>query len=160
METYAAAAEATDPIEAVYRLDADRLWRSLYLFSADADVASDAVAESFAQAIRRGSAIRDPRAWVWRSAFRIAAGDLKRRARWISDQVPETPYDDTSVDSDLLAAVARLPERQRAVIVLHYYADAPVREIAHRTGMSQLAVRAHLSRGRKRLRELLGDGNG
>jgi DNA-directed RNA polymerase specialized sigma24 family protein len=41
--------------------------------------------------------------------------------------------------------------------VLHYYADCPVREIARRTGINPLAVRAHLSRGRKRLRVLLGD---
>ena len=51
----------------------------------------------------------------------------------------------------------RLPAKQRAAVVLFYYADASVREIARRTGTSQLAVRANLSRGRKRLKQILGD---
>jgi RNA polymerase sigma-70 factor (ECF subfamily) len=53
-----------------------------------------------------------------------------------------------------------LPERQRAVVVLFYYVDLPVNEIARRLGSNSLAVRAHLSRGRRRLRELLGEDDG
>ena len=159
MESYVATAEALDSVEDVYRLEADRLWRALFAFSADSEVASDAVAEAFAQLIRRGPAVRDPRAWVWRSGFRIAAGELKRRSRWVHD-LPDGVHEDPSVDGELLAALAHLTERQRAAVILHYYADATVREISARTGMSQLAVRAHLSRGRKRLKELLGERHG
>jgi RNA polymerase sigma-70 factor (ECF subfamily) len=148
-------------IEAIYRQEADRLWRALFAFCADADIASDAVAESFAQAIRRGDAIRDPRAWVWRSGFKIAAGELKRRTRTVHE-VPEAAHldPDTGTDAELLSALSKLPHAQRAAVILHYYADASVREIARRTGSSQLAVRANLSRGRKRLRQLLGDRHG
>ena len=159
MESYVATAEALDSVEDVYRLEADRLWRALFAFSADSEVASDAVAEAFAQLIRRGPAVRDPRAWVWRSGFRIAAGELKRRSRWVHD-LPDGVHEDPSVDGELLAALAHLTERQRAAVILHYYADATVREISARTGMSQLAVRAHLSRGRKRLKGLLGERHG
>jgi len=42
-------------------------------------------------------------------------------------------------------------------VVLLYYLDAPIRDVARRTGTSQLAVRANLSRGRKRLKQLLGE---
>jgi RNA polymerase sigma factor (sigma-70 family) len=156
METAAATASVADTIEAVYRQEAGRLWRALFAFAADAEIASDAVAESFAQAIRRGGAIRDPRAWVWRSGFKIAAGELKRRSRSI-DLIPDGSYLDPEVDTELLAALARLPDGQRAAVVLHYYADASVSEISRRTGASQLSVRANLSRGRKRLKELLGE---
>ena len=38
-------------------------------------------AEAFAQALRRGTAIRDPRSWVWRAAYRIAAGEKQRGAK-------------------------------------------------------------------------------
>jgi len=159
MESVATAAEPAVTIEALYRQEADKLWRSLYAFSADAEIASDAVAESFAQAIRRGSAIRDPRAWVWKSGFRIASGELKRRSRNVY-LVPDSTYFDQETDTELLAALAQLSDGQRAAVVLHYYADAPVREISRRTGMSQLSVRANLSRGRKRLKLLLGDRHG
>jgi len=159
METVAVAAEPAVTIEALYRQEADKLWRALYAFAADAEIASDAVAETFAQAIRRGSAIRDPRAWVWKSGFKIASGELKVRSRSVH-MIPDSSYLDPEVDTELLAALAQLPDGQRAAVVLHYYADAPVREISRRTGMSQLSVRANLSRGRKRLKLLLGDRHG
>ncbi len=159
MESMAATASVADTIEAVYRHEADKLWRSLFAFSADAEIASDAVAEAFAQAIRRGPAIRDPRAWVWKSGFRIASGELKRRSRTV-DLIPDSAYYDPEVDTELLWALAHLSDGQRAAVVLHYYADASVREISRRTGMSQLSVRANLSRGRKRLKELLGEHHG
>jgi RNA polymerase sigma-70 factor (ECF subfamily) len=159
METVATTARVADSIEAIYRQEADRLWRALFAYGADMEIASDAVAEAFAQAIRRGPAIRDTRAWVWKAGFRIAAGELKRRSR-STDVIPDGSYVDPEVDTELLAALARLPEGQRAAVVLHYYTDASVREISRRTGMSQLSVRANLSRGRKRLKLLLGDRHG
>ncbi len=159
MESVATAVEPVVTMEAIYRQEADRLWRALYAFCADAEIASDAVAESFAQAIRRGNAIRDPRAWVWKSGFRIASGELKHRSRSVY-MIRDSSYVDPETDGELLAALAQLTEGQRAAVVLHYYADAPVREIARRTGMSQLSVRANLSRGRKRLKLLLGDRHG
>ena len=148
---------ATDDVEAVYRQDGDRLWRAICVFAGDQEVASDAVAEAFAQALRRRGAVRDVRNWVWRAAFRVAAGDLKRRSAFVHGWMPDGAVHDSHVDQGLLEALARLTPKQRAVLTLFYYVDCPVRDIARRTGMNQLAVRAHLSRGRKRLRDILGD---
>jgi RNA polymerase sigma-70 factor (ECF subfamily) len=159
MDTVAASARTADTFDALYRQEADRLWRALFAFSADTEIASDAVAEAFAQAMRRGDAIRDPRGWVWKSGFRIAAGELQRRSRTVRE-IPERSYLDAQVDTELLGALAQLPSGQRAAVILHYYADAPVREIAQRTGMSLLSVRANLSRGRRRLKQLLGERHG
>jgi len=69
-------------LEQLYRDDGARLWRALVAFSGDREVASDAVAEAFAQAIGRESQLREPQRWVWRAAFRIAAGELKDRGRF------------------------------------------------------------------------------
>ena len=44
----------------MYRADAERLWRAIYAFAGDAEIASDAVAEAFAQVLNRGAAVRDP----------------------------------------------------------------------------------------------------
>lgn len=156
MVTVAVTANGSEQLEALYRQDGARLWRALLAYSGDSELASDAVSEAFAQALRRGSAVRDPQAWVWKAAFRIVGGELKRRSS-TSSLLPEGSYSDPDVDTALLEAVAQLPTKQRAAVVLFYYADASVRDIAQRTGMSQLSVRAHLSRGRKRLKELLGD---
>jgi len=157
MDSAVAIVDVRSDIEALYRADADRLWRAIYAFAGDAEIASDAVAEAYAQVIRRGDAVRDPAAWVWRAAFQISRGSLK--ARRAGEDVPLSAGEhlDAYADPDLLAALRRLPEHQRAAVVLFYYADLPVRQIADRLGMSALAVRAHLSRGRRRLRQLLGD---
>jgi RNA polymerase sigma-70 factor, ECF subfamily len=144
-------------VEAVYRTDGARLWRALYVFAGDKEVASDAVAEAFAQALRRGGAIRDVQRWVWRAAFRLAAGDLKRRSQILHVPIPDGVFHDVHADGRLIEALRQLTPQQRAVVVLHYYADCPVLEISRRTGINPLAVRAHLSRGRKRLRSILGD---
>jgi len=152
----ATSADTSRRLEALYREDGDRLWRALLGFAGDPEIASDALAEAYAQAMRRGDALRDPKAWIWRAGFRIAAGELKRRS-WTTDRVPDIGYLSEQVDMELLDALAKLPEKQRAAIVLFYYADASVRDIARRIGTSQLSVRVHLSRGRSRLKGLLGD---
>jgi len=110
---------AGSDVEAVYRQDGDRLWRALYAFAGDENVASDAVAEAFAQALRRGSAIRDVRAWVWRSAFQLAKGDLKRQSGLSRGSMPEGAFHDAHPDEQLLAAIqqhiAELSQRHSQV---------------------------------------------
>ena len=51
-------------VEAVYRSVHPRLWRSLLSYTGDAELASDAEAEAFAQVLRRGDAVDDVEAWV------------------------------------------------------------------------------------------------
>ncbi|TMK86784.1 MAG: hypothetical protein E6G44_01900, partial [Actinobacteria bacterium] len=50
-------------LECLYRDERDRMWRAVFAFAGDREVASDAVAEAFAQALRRGAAIRSPERW-------------------------------------------------------------------------------------------------
>jgi RNA polymerase sigma-70 factor (ECF subfamily) len=160
MNSALALVDTMSSVEALYRADADRLWRAVYAFAGDADIASDAVAEAFAQLVNRGEAVRDPAAWVWRAAFHISRGALKARRSDEAMQLTVLDHSDAYTDHDLLAAVRQLPEGQRAAVILFYYADLPISEIADRLGTNSLAVRANLSRGRRRLRQLLGDRDG
>ncbi|MEN8235290.1 MAG: sigma factor-like helix-turn-helix DNA-binding protein [Actinomycetota bacterium] len=143
-----------DDLDGVYRDHAPRMWRALTAFSGSRDVAEDAVAEAFAQAIARGREIRSPERWVWKAAYRIAAGELKRRGSTTELTVPPTtPASEPAWD--IRAALAKLSPMQRSAIVLHYYAGYPASEIAHITGSTPAAVWVHLSRGRRRLAPLL-----
>jgi len=159
MDSAIAAVDAPRDIEALYRAEASRLWHAIFAFAGDAEVASDSVAEAYAQILRRGEGVRDPAAWVWRAAFRICRGDLKARREPRSNPQPVEQLD-RYADPDLLAALRQLPEGQRAAVILFYYADLPIRQIADRLGTNGIAVRANLSRGRRRLRQLLGERNG
>jgi RNA polymerase sigma-70 factor, ECF subfamily len=150
---------AEQRLERVYREDGARLWRAVLLASGNREVADDAVAEAFAQALRRGPAIRDPAAWVWRAAFRLAAGELKERGRMVTfEEEPMSGLPEPFVD--LWRALARLPLKQRASVVLADYAGWSHREIAKALGSSVSAVGVHVHRARKRLRDLLEDDDG
>ena len=143
-------------LERIYREQGERMWRSLLAFSGDPEIASDAIAEAFAQALRRGSKIRDPERWLWRAAFRIAAGELKERGRLMPLQT-EGSYEMEAPARDLVIALASLSEKQRAAVVLHDAAGYPNKEVAAIIGSTTAAVKVHVARARRRLRELLED---
>ena len=147
-------------LERVYREHGDRLWRAVLAFAGDPEVASDAVAEAFAQALRRGEEIREPDRWVWRAAFRIARGELKAMRTRRRPVVMEERYGMDTGTIELMEALRRLPTKQRASLVLHHGAGYPVRDVAAIVGSTPAAVRVHLSRGRRRLRSLLGGDDG
>jgi DNA-directed RNA polymerase specialized sigma24 family protein len=155
-------AAVTDPtmtaLERLYRDEGPRLERALVLFAGDRQIAEDAIAEAFAQAIHGRTRVRDPRAWVWRAAFRIAAGELKDRSRRTA-MLKESPYEMPEPVVDLVRALARLSPKQRASLVLFHYAGYPTKDVARIVGSTPAAVTVHLSVGRKRLRELLEDDN-
>ena len=146
--------ERSTELERLYRKDGARLWRSLLGFTGDPELAKDAMAEAFAQALGRGDAIRDQDRWVWREAFRIASGEMKERSqhRPLKDdrsyEMPEPP-------TDLLRILGQLSPKQRAVIILRFYAGHSTREVAAILGSTTGTVRVHISQGRKRLRRLL-----
>jgi hypothetical protein len=48
-------------------------------YSGDPEIASYSVAEAFAQALSHREPLRTPDRWIWKSAFRIATGELKDR---------------------------------------------------------------------------------
>jgi RNA polymerase sigma-70 factor (ECF subfamily) len=141
-------------LESIYREHGARLWRSLYAYAGDREIASDAAAEAFAQALARGPDLRQPLGWVWKAAFRIAAGVLKERGRQ-THRLPEQPVDPPDGPTATILALGQLHDSQRAAIVLHYYADLPVREVARLMGTSVPAVKMHLMRGRRALRGVL-----
>lgn len=97
------------------------------------------------------------KAWVIRAAVNACKDELRayrRRAAPLEDAeqapAPEPPR------SEVLDAVMDLPEKYRTAIYLFYYEGYSAREIADMTGRSETAVNAHLSRGRKQLRTMLG----
>ena len=151
---YRGSALPEERLEEVYRAEAERLWWALVAFTGDRELSRDAVAEAFAQALGRGAAIRSPVAWIRTAAFRLAAGELKRRSSESPD-VPDAAYDMPEPALDVVRELAKLPRNQRASVVLHYYLDLPVSEVARILGMAPPTVAVHLFRARARLRSVL-----
>jgi RNA polymerase sigma-70 factor (ECF subfamily) len=146
--------DAQGDLEVLYREHGNRLWRSVWLSTGRPEVADDAVAEAFAQALDRGEELRDPLAWIWRTAFRIAAGEMKRIRR-ASALVADLPDRSSPSLVEILEALGRLSDRQRAALVLAEYAGYPHREVAGILGTTVSAVAVHVHRARRRMRVLL-----
>ena len=142
-------------VEAVYRTEFPKLWRALYAYAGDREIASDAAAEAFARAMRDEPQIRDINAWTWRVAFRLAAAELRRRSTPLPGSA--TPYEMPHPVPELVGALRTLSPNQRLAVVLHDYADRPTSEIAEQLGCSKATVHVHLSQARRRLRTLLED---
>jgi RNA polymerase sigma-70 factor (ECF subfamily) len=139
----------------IYRSVAPNLWRAVYVYAGgNREIADDAVAEAFARAIQNDGTIRKPASWLYRCAFRIAAAEI--RLANTERTLPDRVYEQTHGTVELFCALRKLSPSQRVTVYLHYEVDMPVREIASYTGMSIAAVKVHLHRGRRRLRELLG----
>ncbi|HYL07076.1 MAG TPA: RNA polymerase sigma factor [Candidatus Udaeobacter sp.] len=127
----------------------------------DAAAAEDAVQEASFTAWRKLARMQDRgrlRPWF----FGIVANKCRnaRRSRWMSGVdigVPEhvsvvSTEEKTLVGADLRRAVAKLRHDDRLVVVLYFYLDLPVEEVATIAGSSVGATRARLYRSIKRLR--------
>jgi len=135
----------------------------LYAYTGDLTEAQEAAQEAFVRAWSRWNKIveyDEPRAWVCRVAYRVAISRW-RRARTAADVLrrhgpPETMPGPDVANTDLVAALRRLPEAQRRALVLHYLGGFSVAEIAALDGVASGTIKSRLSRGRDALAGLLG----
>lgn len=133
----------------------------------DAEIARDAVNETFVQALRRLSALRDPEAlesWVWSILVNETKNQRRARSAWPTAQLddddlaleaPELPV----VDHDLRRLIRDLPDRQRTVLFLRYYGDLTAVQIAELLGIADSTVRATLHHAHTALRRALTEGD-
>jgi len=146
-----------DRLEQAYRSIGPKLWRAVLAYAGGArEVADDAVAEAFAQAGRRLPSIRHLERWVFSAAFRIAAGELKRRRQWGELAEVASPADLGSQElTELMLLVRQLGPTQRSVFILRDVLGYTSRETAYLLGRTDGAVRVHLLAARRRLKTQL-----
>ena len=125
------------------------------------DVVSGAVVRCLGS--RSWPTVGNPRAYLYRSVWAEARmahrGSVRRQIREREAAPPEWAAD-PDVHPEILRAVSSLSLRQRAVIVLTYWADLDPPAVAEFLGIREGSVRRHLARARARLREVLHDWNG
>ena len=137
-----------------------------YLIVRDRAEAEDIVIETLLTAFEKGGAIRDDRAlraWLLRVATNQALGSRRRSARIVRLDVVPDRADAGDLGSDsatriaLLDGIDDLPPQIRAAVVLRYYADLSVDEVAAALGKSPNTIKAQLQTALDRLRTHLAD---
>ena len=142
-----------------YRTEYPTVSRTVFFIVHDRAKAEDITQEAFVRLLerwRRVARYERPDAWVRRVAIRLAVRSAQReRLRPVIERNLDLSTDAGPVDVDLLRAVAQLPVRHRAAIVLFYFEDRPIAEIVHILGCTESAVKVWLHRARKTLAEAL-----
>jgi RNA polymerase sigma factor (sigma-70 family) len=149
-------------IEEVYRRRLNELVRVATAIIGEREPARDAVQDAFARAVRKRRSYRREgslESWLWRFVVRAAQDEARRRR---SDElVDDAQARRNGYEPDELArvqrSVAQLPERQRAVLFLRYYADLDYVSIGHALGISAGTVGATLHAAHAALRQRLGE---
>lgn len=140
-----------------------------YLILRDQLEAEDVVIETLLTAFERGGSIRDERAlrgWLLRVATNDALGRRRRSVRLVRlDVAPDLGgardmATDASARVVLLEAVDRLPVQTRAALVLRYYADLSVEDVAAALGKSPNTIKTQLQTALDRLRADLAEPTG
>lgn len=125
----------------------------------DSSRGEDLAQEAFVRASKRWELIStydQPGMWVRRVAINLALNRRRRRAtetrtlRLVAEPEP-TELESRAGDAEVWAAIEQLSSRRRAVVVLHYFEDRPVAEIAEILAISVSATTSHLHQARQAL---------
>ena len=147
-----------------YRGSRDECLRTVLVSVGDQDTAQDLVDEAFARAWaswRTVSRHPAPAAWVVRTALNANISRWRRHRREVSVPDPGVVADqpaagraaDSPVDPRIMAALMRLPVRQRQVVALRLFLDLDTGRTAEVLGIAPGTVKAHLARAIAALRD-------
>jgi RNA polymerase sigma-70 factor (ECF subfamily) len=145
-----------------------RLLQIIRVAVKDGSLAEDIVQETFVKAIAESSQLREDAsffAWLVRIGIRVGLDQKrKRRHETLFDELPEQASDSASPERRALesedgakvrAALSRLKDYPRELIVLRYFAGFSAAELAAVFGKSDVAIRKDLERARGRMKKLL-----
>ncbi|MEU9959442.1 RNA polymerase sigma factor [Streptomyces sp. NPDC050982] len=123
----------------------------------DDETAHEIASEAFTRLWARWTNVSEPRGFLYVTAANLVRDhwrklERERRAvRRVSDEVAVRPRNEQA-DPSVRLLVQSLPERLRVPILLHYYADMPIREVSALTGRKEGTVKADLHAAREMLR--------
>lgn len=139
-----------------------QLRRFLALLCGDAALADDIAQEALVRAyVSSGRFTGNFKAWLFRIAYNSFIDNLRRIPSPAAPiDAPEvmhiddgTASDSTFAHEELQRALARIPEKERTAIVLHYFEDLPVKEIASIMQAPSGTVKYYLSVGRDHIKQ-------
>lgn len=153
--------------DAFFRAEHQRLAALATALCGDRESGRDVAQEALARAYRewdRVSRLERPGGWTRRVVVNLAhdhGRHLAVRHRRLSELANRIAGDDAaeeaSLDAEMWAAVAMLPERQRTAVALFYIGDRSISDVAEEMGVHEGTVKTTLHKARQRLRRVLSE---
>ena len=119
--------------------------------------AEDLAQEAMARVYARWFVLREPQPYAFRIVTNLARDRWRRRQHELAHLRDLVPEDAPPADVAVLDAVERLPEPLRDVVLLYYYADLPVDEVARAVRRPVGTVKRRLHEARTHLAATLGE---
>src|SRR4249920_432869 len=155
-------------VEALFATHHGEIYAYLIRMLRDPELAADLTQDAFVKAYRNYDTLEKPenaRAWLYQIAHRVALDHIRRQKivrflPWTGESHGAAPSTerlvmDANLSGDMQRALARIPERQRAALLLAEVHDLTGVELAAALGVSHVAARALLTRARESLRQAL-----
>jgi RNA polymerase sigma-70 factor, ECF subfamily len=158
--------ESRPRAEELYAAHAQGAVQLAYLLVGDQEIAHDIAQEAFLRAFGRFADMRKPKSFPFylrATIVNLTRKHFKRRGlerlyveRFRARSTDRAASPNVEQREVVTQALLKVPERQRAALVLHYYEDLSEYQVADLLGVSEQAARSLVARGRKALREQLG----
>jgi RNA polymerase sigma-70 factor (ECF subfamily) len=155
-------------VEGLFAKHHGEIYAYLFRMLRDGELAADLTQDAFVKAYRNYNSLEKPenaRAWLYQIAHRVALDELRRRKivrflPWTGESHGSAPSAEhlameLRLSADLQRALGKIPERQRAALLLAELHDLTGLELAAALGVSHVAARALLTRARESLRQAL-----
>lgn len=155
-------------VEELFAVHHNEIYAYLIRMLRDPELAADLTQDAFIKAYRNYDVLEKPenaRAWLYQIAHRVALDHIRRQKivrflPWTGESHGSAPSTerlvmDAHLSGDLQRALAKIPERQRAALLLAEIHDLTGLELAAALGVSHVAARALLTRARESLRQAL-----
>ena len=160
--------EAGTFVETLFAKHHGEIYAYLLRMLREPELAADLTQDAFIKAYKNYDTLEKPenaRAWLYQIAHRVALDEIRRRKiirffPWTGESHGSAPSAerlvmDANLSGDMQRALARIPERQRAALLLAELHDLTGVELAAALGVSHVAARALLTRARESLRQAL-----
>ncbi len=154
--------DLTNQVEAEILASYESLYRLAYSYVKNPDDAMDVVQDSICKAMAHAEDIRNTdtiKGWLCRIVVHTALDQLRRRSREIpTDQLPEQVQEDHYADTDLHRLLEKLTDQEKTIIILRFFEDMRLQDIAAATGEKLNTVKSLLYRSLKKLKIELTEG--
>jgi RNA polymerase sigma-70 factor (ECF subfamily) len=155
-------------VEELFAQHHNEIYAYLIRMLRDPELAADLTQDAFVKAYKNYNTLEkseNARAWLYQIAHRVALDHIRRQKivrflPWTGESRGAAPSTerlvmDAHLSGDLQRALDRIPERQRAALLLAELHDLTGLELAAALGVSHVAARALLTRARESLRQAL-----